>query len=361
MPKTIYITATRPGDGKTIVTLGLTSAFRKRTDAIGFIKPLGKRRSTKQQHDPDIPLIEKACHVECDTEDMNPVTIHTGFMEEFLQKGREQELIDRVKSSFNRVAEGKDLVVIEGTGHAARGSIFGLSNAFVASTLQSKVLLVTSGGLGPELDEVMLNLSMFRSYGVEVLGIVLNRVSPEEKDLLETIGKQALESRGIKVLGVIPFRQMLETPTILEVLDATDGEVIGSDQEMDNRVGRVVLGDSSPQRLLRDLVPHSVIITSSDRSDIILATLSYSLLAETEAAHVAGLVLCGGTHPEEEILKLIQRSRVPVLLVAQDTYTTASIIRDLRGTIQPNDRGKIELVQDLIARHVETDKIYDAL
>lgn len=361
MPKTIYITATRPGDGKTIVTLGLTSAFRKRTEAIGFIKPLGKRRSAAVPVDPDIPLIEEACHVDCDVADMNPVTVHTGFVEDFLKSSHQEELIRQVQESFQRVATGKELVVIEGTGHAARGSIFGLSNAYVASTLKSKVLLVTSGGLGPELDQVNLNLSVFRSHGVEVLGVVLNRVGPEEADLIESIGKKALEERGIRVLGVIPFRQMLETPTMGEVLQATEAEVVGGEQELDNRVGRVILGVPNPQRLLREIVPHSVVITSSDRSDVILATLSYRLLAETEAARIAGLVLCGESYPEEEILKLVRRSHVPVLLVRKDAYTTASIIRDLRGTIGPKDRAKIELVEDLVARHVDTDAIYDAL
>ena len=69
MPKTVYITATRPGDGKTVVTLGLTSALMKKTEAIGFIKPLGRRLSATDQLDPDVPLIEKACGIKCETAD----------------------------------------------------------------------------------------------------------------------------------------------------------------------------------------------------------------------------------------------------------------------------------------------------
>ena len=361
MLKTIYITATRPGDGKTVITLGLTSAFRKKTTAIGFIKPLGKRDAPGTTVDPDIPLIEKACQVEADLSDMNPVTVHTGFVEDFLRKRQADELIRQVKQSFDRVAEGKDIVVIEGTGHAAVGSIFGLSNAYVASTLGSKVVLVTSGGLGPELDEVTLNFAMFRNYGVEVLGVILNRVGSEEMDLLESFGKRALKERGIQILGIVPHRPMLESRTIREVLRALGGEVLNGDQEMDNRVGSVVLGISNPQRALRDLSPHSLLVTASDRLDLLYAALSLRLLGETEAARVAGVVLCGESHPDEDVLVLLRRTKIPVLLVPDDPYTTVSRVREIRGRVSPNDRGKIELIQDLVARHVDTDEIYEAL
>ena len=361
MTKKIYITATRPGDGKTVITLGLTSAFRRRTAEIGFIKPLGRRQGPVVTVDPDIQLIEHVCQLESDPADMNPVTVHTGFVEDFLRKNHTDELIRQVKESFERVADGKQLVVIEGTGHAAVGSIFGLSNAYVASTLKAKVLLVTSGGLGPELDEVTLNLAMFRNYGVEVLGVILNRVGPEERDLLESIGKKALEERGIPILGVVPYRPMLESPTVGEVKRATLAEVLNGEQEMENRVGKVVLGVSNPQRALKDLAPHSLLVTASDRADLVLTALSYRLLGETEGSRVAGMVLCGESPPDGEVLRLLRKTPVPVLLVDGDTYSTAARIRDIRGSIAPTDRGKIELIQDLVARHVDTDKIFDAL
>ena len=39
----VYIGATRQNDGKTITCLGLISAFKKRVDRVGYIKPVGKR------------------------------------------------------------------------------------------------------------------------------------------------------------------------------------------------------------------------------------------------------------------------------------------------------------------------------
>jgi BioD-like phosphotransacetylase family protein len=39
----VYIGATRQNDGKTITCPGLISAFKKRVDRVGYIKPVGQR------------------------------------------------------------------------------------------------------------------------------------------------------------------------------------------------------------------------------------------------------------------------------------------------------------------------------
>ena len=59
--------------------------------------------------------------------------------------------------------------------------------------------------------------------------------------------------------------------------------------------------------------------------------------------------------------RLLKFAKFPVLLVPDVPYTTASRVRAIRGRVSPNDRAKIELIQDLVARHVETDEIYEAL
>ena len=47
-----------------------------------------------------------------------------------------------------RVAAGKNVVLIEGTGHAGVGACFDMSNARVAELLEAKVVIITEGGIG---------------------------------------------------------------------------------------------------------------------------------------------------------------------------------------------------------------------
>ena len=75
---------------------------------------------------------------------------------------------------------GKGFVLCEGSGHAGVGSVFDLSNAQVAKTLGCKVIIVTQGGIGKPIDEVCLNQALFEKEGVEIIGVIINKVLEEK-------------------------------------------------------------------------------------------------------------------------------------------------------------------------------------
>src|SRR3989338_6795905 len=172
MQRRIFVAATKQNDGKTTISLGLIRAFRKRFNRVGFIKPVGQRYVFEHGYkvDEDSVLIEKVCGMRCSVKDMSPVAIDKGFTENYIKRGDHRKLVDSIISSFNRIAKGKDIVVIEGTGHAGVGSIFDLSNARVANLLDAKVILVTAGGIGKPMDEIELNMALFEKECVEVIG-----------------------------------------------------------------------------------------------------------------------------------------------------------------------------------------------
>lgn len=69
------------------------------------------------------------------------------------------------------------MVIVDGVGYPAVGSICGVSNADVAHALRAPVLLVGKSGVGDAVDSYNLNASFFESRGVRVLGGVFNRIS----------------------------------------------------------------------------------------------------------------------------------------------------------------------------------------
>ena len=149
-------------DGKTTVSMGLIMSLKKRFKKIGFIKPIGQRYLIEQGYkvDEDSVLIEDICGTKCKLMDMSPIAIEKGFTEWYINKGKREALANRINESFDRVSKGMDLVVIEGTGHAGVGSCFDLSNAAVAKLLDAPVVLITAGGVGRPIDEVMLNAAL---------------------------------------------------------------------------------------------------------------------------------------------------------------------------------------------------------
>ena len=76
--------------------------------------------------------------------------------------------------------------------------------------LDAKVLLITEGGVGRPIDEIMLNKALFHESGVELIGVIINKVDPKKYDKLNYIIRLGLKQKGIDVFGVIPEEQNLK-------------------------------------------------------------------------------------------------------------------------------------------------------
>ena len=75
----------------------------------------------------------------------------------------------------------RDILLIEGTGHAGVGAVIGLSNAAVAAMLGAPAVIVSEGGVGRPIDEIVLNASLFARHGVKVAGAIVNKVDLDAK------------------------------------------------------------------------------------------------------------------------------------------------------------------------------------
>ncbi len=96
--------------------------------------------------------------------------------------------------------------MVEGTGHAGVGSVFDMSNGDVAALLDVRVIIISSGGIGRPIDEIMLNKAMFDAAGVPMLGAIVNKVEEDKFEKVSSYVKRGLERKGIELLGVMPFR-----------------------------------------------------------------------------------------------------------------------------------------------------------
>jgi BioD-like phosphotransacetylase family protein len=364
MQKRIFIAATRQNDGKTTISLGLISAFRKRFKNVGFIKPVGQRYVFDHGHkvDEDSVLIEKVCGMRCPLTDMSPVAIEKGFTERYIKRGNRKKLVDNIIYSFERISRSKELVIIEGTGHAGVGSVFDLSNARVANLLDAKVILITSGGIGRPIDEIELNMALFEKEGVEVAGVIVNKVLASKYEKISKMLRLGLRKKGIDVLGVIPYTPTLSTPTIKHILEETDIKLVSKKVGMHNSVKKILIGAMAPHDALDYIEDGSLLITPGDREDLIMTALSMHLLKNTKiSGSISGIILTGGIMPHIKIMTLIEAAGIPVLLSNEHTYMVASEIHDLAIKIRPEDKEKAQIAEQLVKKYVNVGKISEKI
>ena len=267
----------------------------------------------------------------------------------------------RPKKSFKEVSKDKDLVVIEGTGHAGVGSVFDLSNAKVAKILKSKVLLISRGGIGRPIDEIMLNKALFDKEKVEILGVIINKVLPKKFKKVNKIVRLGLKRKGIKVLGVIPYHKILSKPTIRQICEEENFEFLCGKENLDNNVDKILVGAMEPHNALNYFTNNSLIITPGDREDIMLACMSSQLTATQTGVTISGIILTGGIKPHKNIMNLIEKSGIPVLLAKGDTYLVASKVHDLIVKVKPHDKQKAEIIRKMVEDYVDLRQLYDSL
>jgi BioD-like phosphotransacetylase family protein len=292
---------------------------------------------------------------------MSPVAVDSTFTRRFLKNPGPMlaELEDRICRAFDRVSWEKDFTLIEGTGHAGVGSVFELSNARVAKLLGAKVILVTPGGIGRPIDEIALNKALFDQLGVEVIGVILNKVDPAKIPQITEYAGLGLARLGVPLLGVLPVQSMLSAPNLLQIVEEISGRWLNA-REVGSleRVQRVIVGAMAAKGVVEYLRPGVLIITPGDREDIILAAISHANQAKGKT--IAGIILTNDLLPSAQLLGLLSETRIPVIAAREESFTITSKIHSMTVKTQPQDTDKIPVIKRLITEHVDLKEILAA-
>ena len=364
-PLRVFISATGQNAGKTTFSLGLIAALLKRFKHIGFIKPIGQRYLMEQgfKVDEDSVLIEKSFGICSDLsiKDLSPVAVERGFTEKYIEGTAKGNYAKNITDSFNKVAKGKELVIIEGTGHTGVGSVFDLSNATVAKLLNSKVILLTPGGVGRPIDEAMLNKPLFDNEGVELAGVVVNKVLPQKFAKINAYVRMGFKKKNMRVLGVMPYQKRLDLPTMREIYEKMKIKILCGEKYLDNTVNRILVGAMKVQDAVKYVVNNSLLITPSDRMDMIKGIIEFQKAKIKSGGRISGLVLSGGVELPAHVIKGLEECRIPTLIYAGDTYSIAARIHSIKVKIKPEDKWKIDIIIKMVDRYVDVDGIVESI
>ncbi|HEX4342033.1 MAG TPA: AAA family ATPase, partial [Verrucomicrobiae bacterium] len=287
----VFIAATRQNDGKTTTSLGLISALQKYFPRIGYIKPVGQRfvEIEEQKIDEDTVLMDAVYRLNCPLVDMSPIAVEPDFTRKYLEAASNDVLVKKIKNAFDRVAWEKDFVLCEGSGHAGVGAVFDLSNAQVAKNLGCKVIIVSQGGIGKPIDEVTLNQALFEKEGVEIIGVILNKVLQEKAAFIRDFAARGLKRKGLKLLGVIPHKRILSNPSVDLIREELKAELLNEPETTNHLVDDVIVGAMGAQNAVSYFKRGALLITPGDREDILFA--ASTVVSSSSADRLAGIVL----------------------------------------------------------------------
>ncbi len=348
----VFVAATRMNDGKTTTCLGLTAALQSMGLHVGYIKPIAQRvvMSGEDQVDEDTLLIDGLFDLDIPIAAMSPVAIGPDFTKQYLENPDEigPQLKDRICRAFDRTAYGKDIVVVEGSGHAGVGSVFGASNADNARVLGAKAVIVAAGGIGKPIDEIALNKALFDKAGVEVVGAIINKVLPDKIEFIRDFAGRGLRRLGVPLLGVVPLQDTLVYPNLDQVADETKARWIHQPEGL-RRVRRVIIGAMSARRCAEYLrTPGTLVIVPGDREDLLEA-----FLAAADAKSLTGVIFSNGLLPSEDIVRRMKEAGIAMAAVEAESFGVTARINNMTVKTMRQDADKIPIIRKMISESVD--------
>lgn len=359
--KPVYIGATVQDSGKTSFSLGMMQVLRKRKLDPGYIKPVGQHHIKYEGHniDEDAVLVHKVFDIKDNPAYLSPIAIERGFTKNFIFNPNVKPLEDKIISCYDMLNKKHTMVIVEGTGHAGVGSCFGLSNARVAQLLGAKVVLVTSGGIGKPLDEVALNLALFKQFSVEVIGVIINKVLPEKIESVRMTVKQGLQNLGTRLIGVIPYERDMSFFTMGQLVEEFHYEVLCGEDKLGNRIENTMIAAMEPKHALKYIAKGTLVIVSSDRTSNI--KMAIDVLSGYPERERGGLILSGYMEMTDELKAVIEDCPVPILCSQKDTFKVSSQMASLEFKIRSFDTEKIAKLHRLTEDNVDIDYILTKL
>jgi hypothetical protein len=366
----LYLAATGQNRGKTTTSLGLVHAFLDAGVRAGFTKPVGQRAVTDASGlpaDEDAVLMKAVFGLTDPNDVMSPVHIPRGFTKAYIAGEVTDDLGARIQRAHAILAQTKELVLIEGTGHAGVGAVIGLSNAVVAGLLGAPAVIVSEGGVGRPIDEIVLNAALFEKHGVAVAGAIVNKVDLVAQPGIKAVLERGLARHGISLLGVIPYRPLLSNPSLAMILEGTQAELLNRGPDLDAVIGGISVAAMEPHHVLQHVADRRIVIVTGDREDVIVA-LSRAHRAEMRrpavmrgeaAPSMLGFVL-SGYRPRPAVVDEIRRADLFACFLDEDAYMVASDVHDLLVKTHPADREKIATIKAVVGEALDVGRFLDA-
>ena len=388
--KNIYITAAEPYTGKSIVALGMMQALLQRGGKVAFFRPILQARPTQYGGqaggqaaaklgakpgtspaefgliDTDITLILSYFDLHMNYEDAYGITGARAKV--LLNAGKHDQLIEEILFKYKQLENRYDFILCEGTDFLHRDAAFEFDlNTEIATNLGGAVLTVISGQ-DRTAEEIItfsqLIANQLNEKDLDNYALVINRCNlhaNERKALPHKIKLGMPHSsppHQESAIFVLPENDALAKPTLGDVLEHLDALMIYGHGRTESQVENFYIAAGGTESFLKSLKANSLVITSSDRPDLVLSALATRM--STCCPDISALLVCGEKKLPTQIIKLLKgwsATPLPILTSSNNVLETTKKLASLHSKLSPKDTRKIAAALGLFEHHVKTSRL----
>jgi phosphate acetyltransferase len=355
MAHIFYLVPSGSNVGLTSVALGLVHALDKRGCRVAFFKPVGQTfaRDTGP---------ERSTHFIASTTALRPVTpIPLEEASRLVGAHRTDELLERVIGDFRTSAGDAEVVIVEGLVDTPEMQIEDELNLRLIQALSAEVIAVASfrDGDAAALDaRIALTVEHYGGHAKgRVIGCIINRVPNEAGLAPQLLSRQVASSlslvgrHGFQLLGAIPENGELSASRTIDVVRQLGAKIIHEGDLHARRVRRFTLLARTVPNLIDSLLPGSLLVTPSDRADVVVAVA----MAAVKKIPIAGLIVTGEGELPASVLDLCSpalAAGMPLLGTSGTTWQAASALMQLSTEIPPDDLERVRMTMNHVSAHL---------
>ncbi|MFC1868548.1 AAA family ATPase [Thermodesulfobacteriota bacterium] len=320
----LFLGSTGDHAGQSLIAWAIVRRLMEKGLRIGFLKPFGTglMKIDDTWADPDAFLFKTVLKIQEPLEKICPYVT----AENRIKQDGPTEIIEKIKSLAHELSTGKDLLLILGSKHIFYDDVpHSVPDITLISELNAYTFLVHRyKNIPTSLYSILSVKSLLKET---VKGIIMNRVPHEDIREVEDQLIPVLTEKGDSVITLLPEDPVLSLWSIGEIREILEGKIIWGEEYLDRPVEGMTVGtsDLNGELLLFKRVYNKIIL----------------LGPSAESRAIAGILLTGNREPAHRVLEASKKSKIPLILVKEDSFMVKERLEQSTPTLTPADEDKM--------------------
>ncbi|EKO3384326.1 phosphate acetyltransferase [Vibrio fluvialis] len=368
MSRTIMLIPISAGVGLTSVSMGLLRAMERKGVSVSFYKPIAQPRSGGDQPDLTSTIVGR----NSDMKIGEPMSMSSA--ETLIGSEKMDVLLETVVERYNQINTA-EVTLVEGLVPTRKHPFANQVNAEIAKTLGAEIVFVATPGtdnptqLKERIEVACSNFGGTKNKNIS--GVIINKLNapvdeagrtrPDLSEIFDDAdgAKQAnvevmqiFNTSPIRVLGCVPWNVDLIATRAIDMAKHLNAEVINQGDINTRRIKSITFCARSIPHMIEHFRPGSLLVTSADRPDVIVA----ASLAAMNGVEIGAVLLTGGYDIPKEIVSLCKPAfdtGLPIFKAQGNTWQTSLNLQSFSLEVPADDRERIEFVCDHVASHID--------
>jgi phosphate acetyltransferase len=368
--RTIMLIPVGAGVGLTSVSLGVLRAMERKGVRVSFFKPIAQPRSGGEQPDLTTTIIR----ANSDMEIAEPFTMARA--EELLRNDQSDVLLEDIVARFKASTSQSEVALIEGLVPTRKHPFANQINYEIAKTLGAEIVFVVAHGTdNPAQLKERIEVACSNFGGIknkQISGVIVNKLNapvdsegrtrPDLSEIFDDIDgttiplnvevMQVFNSSPIRVLGCAPWSSELIATRSTDIAAHLNAQIINEGDIATRRIKSVTFCARSIPNMVEHFRPGSLLVTSADRPDVIVA----ACLAAMNGVEIGALLLTGGYELPKPVMDLCERAfatGLPVMTALGNTWQTSLNLQSFSLEVPADDKERVEFVNEYMASHID--------